>query len=186
MAHGQRVTRKLRGGPVSAAYSPATCLPPESESSGAHRDAVTQALDPAVTASTGDTWSAFNELSSAFAPVYLNPGQCATITVTITPTASAGSNASGTLYVSDLTLGQFIGAANSNGDEITNRAAMRSITWRTYRPALSYSLASGSHGGHSSRGTRPAWSEPRTWPALASPWSSGPARRSPGMRASAS
>jgi hypothetical protein len=48
----------------------------------------------------------------------LNPGQSASITVTITPTASAGSNVSGTLYVSDLTLGQFIGAASSDGDEI--------------------------------------------------------------------
>lgn len=81
-------------------------------------DVVTQAFDPAVTSSTGDMWSAFNELSSTFDPVYLNPGQSATITVTITPTASVGSNVSGTLYVSDLTLGQFIGAANSNGDDI--------------------------------------------------------------------
>jgi hypothetical protein len=79
---------------------------------------VTQAFDPAVTSSTGDMWSAFNGLSSTFDPVYLNPGQSATITVTITPTASVGSNVSGTLYVSDLTLGQFNGAANSDGDDI--------------------------------------------------------------------
>jgi hypothetical protein len=38
--------------------------------------------------------------------------------VTITPTVSVGSRVSGTLYVSDLTLGQFIGAANSDGDDI--------------------------------------------------------------------
>jgi hypothetical protein len=81
-------------------------------------DVVTRAFDRAVTSSTGDMWSAFNGLSSTFTPVYLNPGQSATITVTITPTASVGSNVSGTLYVSDLTLGQFIGAANSNGDDI--------------------------------------------------------------------
>ena len=81
-------------------------------------DVVTQAFDSAVTSSTGDMWSAFNGLSSTFDPVYLNPGQSATITVTITPTASVGSNVSGTLYVSDLTLGQFIGAANSDGDDI--------------------------------------------------------------------
>lgn len=81
-------------------------------------DVVTQAFDPAVTSSTGDMWSAFNGLSSTFDPVYLNPGQSATITVTITPTASVGSNVSGTLYVSDLTLGQFNGAANSDGDDI--------------------------------------------------------------------
>jgi hypothetical protein len=81
-------------------------------------DVVTQAFDPAVTSSTGDMWSAFNGLSSTFSPVYLNPGQSATITVTITPTASVGSSVSGTLYVSDLTLGQLIGAANSDGDDI--------------------------------------------------------------------
>jgi hypothetical protein len=81
-------------------------------------DVVTQAFDPTVTSSTGDMWSAFNGLSSTFDPVYLNPGQSATVTVTITPTASVGSNVSGTLYVSDLTLGQFIGAANSDGDDI--------------------------------------------------------------------
>jgi hypothetical protein len=79
---------------------------------------VTQAFDPAVTSSTGDMWSAFNGLSSTFDPVYLSPGQSATITVTITPTGNVGSNVSGTLYVSDLTLGQFIGAADSNGDDI--------------------------------------------------------------------
>lgn len=81
-------------------------------------DVVTQAFDPAVTSSTGDMWSAFNGLSSTFSPVYLNPGQSATITVTITPTASVGSLVTGTLYVSDLTLGQVIGAANSDGDDI--------------------------------------------------------------------
>jgi hypothetical protein len=75
-------------------------------------NAVTQAFDPAVTSSTGDTWSAANGLSSTFDPVYLNPGQSATITVTVTPTSSVGSKLSSTLYVSDLTLGQFNGAAN--------------------------------------------------------------------------
>jgi hypothetical protein len=81
-------------------------------------DVVTRAFDPAVTSSTGDGWSASNGLSSGFNPVYLKPGQSATITVTITPTASIGSIVSGTLYVSDLTLGQVIGAASPNGDDI--------------------------------------------------------------------
>jgi hypothetical protein len=83
-----------------------------------HLDAVTKAFDKTVTSSTGDMWSAFNGLSSTFTPVYLNPGQSATISVTITPAARVGTRVSGTLFVSDLTLGQFIGAANSNGDDV--------------------------------------------------------------------
>jgi hypothetical protein len=99
-------------GPFGASGAPAAVV-------SDNLDVVTKAFDPAVTSSTGDMWSAFNGLSSTtFNPVYLNPGKSATITVTITPTASAGSNVSGTLYVSNLTLGQLIGAANSDGDDI--------------------------------------------------------------------
>jgi hypothetical protein len=82
-------------------------------------DAVTKAFDPAVISSTGDMWSALNGLSKTpFAPVFLKPGQSAAIKVTITPTASVGSDISGTLYVSNVALGQFIGAVNPDSDDI--------------------------------------------------------------------
>jgi len=65
--------------------------------------AETKEFDPAVTSPTGDLWLASTNPSAAFSPVTINPGQTATIDVTITPSAVAapGTVVSGTLYVDD-------------------------------------------------------------------------------------
>ena len=62
-----------------------------------------------MTASTGDLWQAFNGLSSTpFNPLYLSPGACGNITLTVMPTSPAGTHVSGTLYVDDFVLGSFL------------------------------------------------------------------------------
>jgi Subtilase family len=97
-------------GPYPATGAPAA-------TATASLSAVTQAFDPAVTSSTGDFWSIFNGLSSAsFDPVYVPAGGKGTITVSITPTAASGTQVSGTLYVSDFTLGSFFFGGPALGD----------------------------------------------------------------------
>jgi hypothetical protein len=71
-----------------------------------------------VTSSTGDLWSSLNRVTSTFTPVYVQAGHSAAITVQMRPTAAAGSHVSGTLFVDDVTLGGFIGAAMPDGDEL--------------------------------------------------------------------
>lgn len=63
--------------------------------------AQTKAFDPAVTSDTSDLWLASTNPSAAFSPIVINPGQTATIKVTITPSAAAGTVVKGTLYVDD-------------------------------------------------------------------------------------
>ena len=63
--------------------------------------AQTKAFDPAVTSDTSDLWLASTNPSASFSPIVLNPGQTATINVTITPSAPAGTVVRGTLYVDD-------------------------------------------------------------------------------------
>jgi hypothetical protein len=67
------------------------------------------AFDPAVTSSTGDMWQGSVNPSalSGLSPVVIGPGQTGTITVTITPSGSSGSQNSGTLYVDAEDLFQF-------------------------------------------------------------------------------
>jgi subtilase family protein len=64
---------------------------------------VTKPFDNTVTSSTGDFWLASENLSSlqSFNPDQVNPGQVATIPVTITPTAASGTKVTGTLFVND-------------------------------------------------------------------------------------
>ena len=87
-------------------------------SASADLKAVIQAFDPTVDSSTGNMWSAFNGLTSDFNPVYVLPGDSATITVTIVPTAAPGSHVSGTLYVGDYELASTFGLALPNADEL--------------------------------------------------------------------
>ncbi|MGH3186090.1 MAG: S8 family serine peptidase [Streptosporangiaceae bacterium] len=68
-------------------------------------NAQTKAFDPAVTSPAGDLWLAATNASASFTPVVINPGQTATINVTITPDAGTGTVVSGDLYVDDLVLG---------------------------------------------------------------------------------
>ena len=63
--------------------------------------AITKAFDPAVTSSTGDIELASINPAASFTPIVINPGQTATINVTITPSGSTGTIVSGELYVDD-------------------------------------------------------------------------------------
>jgi hypothetical protein len=66
---------------------------------------ITQAFDKAVRTSTGDFWSLINGLSAGdFAPVYVEPGKSATITVKIKVSGAVGSVHRGTLFIDDVTL----------------------------------------------------------------------------------
>jgi hypothetical protein len=62
---------------------------------------VTKAFDPAVTSGTGDLWLSSVNPAASFSPVVIEPGQTATVNVTITPSAPAGTVVSGNLYVDD-------------------------------------------------------------------------------------
>jgi hypothetical protein len=59
----------------------------------------TKAFDPAVTSDTGDFWLAAGDPTATFSPLILDPGQSATITVTINPTGAKGTKVNGVLYV---------------------------------------------------------------------------------------
>ncbi len=60
-----------------------------------------RAFDPAVTSDTGDLEQASLNPATTFSPVVIQPGQSATVHVTITPSGSAGTVVTGTLYVDD-------------------------------------------------------------------------------------
>jgi len=63
--------------------------------------ATTAGFDPAVSSPTGDLWLGSTNASATFTPYVVNPGQSVTIPVTITPSGTAGSTVSGTLYLAD-------------------------------------------------------------------------------------
>jgi hypothetical protein len=83
---------------------------------------VTQAFDPTVDSATGDMWSNFNGLSSTpFDPVYLQPGQKATIPLTITPSASHGTHVHGVINLDDaFQLNDVVGFLFGSGDELAS------------------------------------------------------------------
>jgi hypothetical protein len=60
-----------------------------------------KAFDTAVTSSTGDLELAATNPATTFSPVVINPGQSATVNVTITPSGSSGTVVNGTLYIDD-------------------------------------------------------------------------------------
>jgi len=61
----------------------------------------TRAFDPAVTSATGDLWTAASTATFTDTPIVIAPGASATIDVTITPSAAAGTVVRGTLFVDD-------------------------------------------------------------------------------------
>ena len=99
---------------------PASGAPPVT-ASGSFR-AVTQNFDSTVHSSTGDLWSLFNNIGSGnFSPVYLQPGKNATIALTITPTASLGTQVSGTINLDDaFQLNVLTGYVFAGGDELAS------------------------------------------------------------------
>jgi hypothetical protein len=60
-----------------------------------------KAFDTTVTSDTGDLELASTNPATTFSPVVINPGQSATVNVTITPSGSSGTVVRGTLYVDD-------------------------------------------------------------------------------------
>jgi hypothetical protein len=72
--------------------------------------AMTNAFDPAVSASSGDAWLALSIDSNApYNPLTLAPGQTGTILVTITPNAPKGTVVRGFLAIDTLNLASFSG-----------------------------------------------------------------------------
>jgi hypothetical protein len=64
--------------------------------------AVARAFDRTVRSPTGDLWQDSVNTSVGVTPYVVQPGQSATIPVTITPTGAVGITVQGTLYVDDL------------------------------------------------------------------------------------
>jgi hypothetical protein len=62
---------------------------------------VAKQFDTSVSSATGDIELESVAPVSSFTPVLINPGQSATVDVTITPSAAPGTVVSGTLYVDD-------------------------------------------------------------------------------------
>jgi hypothetical protein len=60
-----------------------------------------KAFDDQVTSDTGDLELAAINPATTFSPIVINPGQSATVNVTITPSGSPGTQVTGTLYVDD-------------------------------------------------------------------------------------
>jgi hypothetical protein len=81
--------------------------------------ATTKAFDPAVTTAGGDLWTSAFDLSvlNTFSAIVINPGQTATINVTITPSGASGTVVSGTLYV-DTILNDVPPYGDIAGDEL--------------------------------------------------------------------
>ncbi len=100
-------------------FGPYSGEPPAATAS-ANFSIVTQAFDSTVDPSTGDLWTAVNGLSSTFDPVYLEPGQSATIPLTITPTASPGTHVSGSIDLDDEFQANLITGFAPGGDELSS------------------------------------------------------------------
>jgi len=79
---------------------------------------ITKAFDPAVTyGSLSDDWASFAAGQIAVSAYVIGPGQSATLPVTITPSAAAGTVVKGTLYVDDL-LAAIPPYSQLSGDEL--------------------------------------------------------------------
>ena len=63
--------------------------------------ATTAGFDPTISSPTGDLWLGSTHPATPFTPYVVNPGQSVSIPVTITPTGTAGSTVTGTLYLAD-------------------------------------------------------------------------------------
>jgi hypothetical protein len=93
------------GGTVTAGVwfvRPAECGPfagpAPSGTASVTMTATTKAFDPAVTSPPGDLWAAAVNLSAPFSLLVIQPGQTATIPVTITPAGAPGTVVRGKLY----------------------------------------------------------------------------------------
>jgi hypothetical protein len=81
--------------------------------------ALIKQFDPAVTSSTGDIELASVNPAVSFSPIAINPGQTATINVTITPSGPKGALVAGDLYVDD-----FLSGVAPYGQQASNEVSM--------------------------------------------------------------
>jgi hypothetical protein len=63
--------------------------------------ATTRSFDSAMTSSTGDLELASLNPATTFSPIVINPGQSATVNVTITPSGTSGTQVAGNLFIDD-------------------------------------------------------------------------------------
>ena len=63
--------------------------------------ATTQEFDPSVSSPSGDLWLTAVNAAASFAPIVVQPGQSATLYLTITPTGAAGTPVAGTIFLDD-------------------------------------------------------------------------------------
>jgi hypothetical protein len=97
------------GGVVTAGFwfaTPSECgpYPAGGAPAGTASVAMTAQIKPfdsSVTSQTGDIEPAATNPATSFSPIVINPGQTATVNVTITPSAASGTVVSGNLYVDD-------------------------------------------------------------------------------------
>jgi Subtilase family/Peptidase inhibitor I9 len=80
--------------------------------------ATTAGFDPAITSFTGDLWQASIGGPITVTPVVVQPGQTATIPVTIAPTGTAGTTVSGVLYLDDDSLFSLYGTLAPNANTV--------------------------------------------------------------------
>ncbi len=112
---GQVATASLDATPVSpGAWSlapdvvgPFGATPATTEPVHTSMVATAATFDPAVTSPTGDIWQESINPAATYSTYVVDPGQTATIPVTITPTGGRGTVVSGTLYVDDANLVDF-------------------------------------------------------------------------------
>jgi hypothetical protein len=102
---------------VVGAYG-ATGAPTESVTT--QMTATANAFNHDMSSPTGDLWEvgAGQESFGQFNPVVVDPGQTASIPVTITPTGASGSSVSGTLYLDDTTEVVFGQISDLDGDQV--------------------------------------------------------------------
>jgi hypothetical protein len=112
------------GGSVTAGIwftAPAECgpfaAPAPAGTATVSMSVVAKQFDPAVTSDTGDFWDAAVNPAAAFSLLVVQPGQSATINVTITPSAASGTVVSGNLYV-DTFDGNVPPYGQQGGDEL--------------------------------------------------------------------
>ena len=100
---------------VAGAFGAAGAQP---ESVTTSMTTTSNAFDPTIKAPTGDLWLTSTHPKARFAPTVINPGQTATIPVTITPKGTPGTHVSGTLYVDDSNNILFQNFLAPNGDDV--------------------------------------------------------------------
>jgi Subtilase family len=89
----------------------------------------TAAFDQAVTSATGDFWLQAINANAPLHPVLVQPGQSATIPVTITPSGASGSVVNGTLYVDDLSTASGAATWNEIGPNVSEASDLAAIPY---------------------------------------------------------